>query len=174
MYELDNFYQNYYSYSTSRSYAQLHGDNVSFSDARTDCGDGSWLNVSEQTPGSTLLCVHAFAFPCQVFFGNNNNNNNNNNHSWLHGPFTLAASSSNALPCSWKNAVLISLLLFTECTNTNRFAPCGLVAHSFFNDSVSVAAPLALQETGIAWESDVDFLFRNPQDWPQFRHQTDK
>jgi hypothetical protein len=41
--------------------------------------------------------------------------------------------------------------------------PCGLIANSLFNDKISVALPLALDETGISWESDKK-KFVNPGD----------
>jgi hypothetical protein len=46
MYELDTFYQNYFSYSQSRSYAQLHGDSQTYLQLRTDCGSTNYLNAS--------------------------------------------------------------------------------------------------------------------------------
>jgi len=106
MYELDNFYQNYFSYSQSRSYAQTHGDNVSTSVLATTCKN--YLNVSG--------------------------------------------------PGLWANAT---------------YAPCGLVAHSFFNDSISLVNPdINMNESGIAWASDRSFLFQNPKFWPELREFT--
>lgn len=40
--------------------------------------------------------------------------------------------------------------------------PCGLIANSMFNDKISIAAPLTMDETGIAWESDFK-KFVNPE-----------
>jgi hypothetical protein len=108
MYNLDNFYQNYFSYSQSRSYDQLHGENVSVSTLVTDCRAGNYVNTS--------------------------------------GP--------------WGDGI-----------NNLTYAPCGLVAHSFFSDHISLIAPknVAMSENNIAWSSDKDFLFRNPEFWSTFR-----
>eukprot|EP00750_Incisomonas_marina_P033805 INCI9963.1.p1 GENE.INCI9963.1~~INCI9963.1.p1 ORF type:complete len:1815 (-),score=332.22 INCI9963.1:221-5665(-) len=109
MYELDGFYQNYYSYSTSRSYNQTHGNNVSVANLELACGENSWV-LAEGPDGEKNL----------------------------------------------------------------TYAPCGLVAHSFFNDSFELMTPgLEMHESGIAWESDLNFLFRNPGEWNITRHDTD-
>jgi hypothetical protein len=50
--------------------------------------------------------------------------------------------------------------------------PCGLVAKSFFNDTYSMfngSSRVAINEKGIAWQSDIDYKFKNMagtwQDW---------
>jgi len=58
-----------------------------------------------------------------------------------------------------------------KCTNENDpstwYIPCGLTATSVFNDSFTITdgsgAPLSISSTGIAWKSDVDRKFKNPQ-----------
>ena len=55
-----------------------------------------------------------------------------------------------------------------------------MVANSFFNDSftllsaVDAVDPLVLNETGIAWESDLNFLFQNPDNWKELRDKTNE
>jgi len=44
--------------------------------------------------------------------------------------------------------------------------PCGLVAKSFFNDTYKIIdattnTSIVIAETGIAWESDVQYKFKN-------------
>jgi len=63
---------------------------------------------------------------------------------------------------------------------SNVISPCGLIAHSVFNDSFalfnSAGTPVALNETGIAWESDLRYKFKNSangstgQNFPAFAH----
>lgn len=43
-------------------------------------------------------------------------------------------------------------------------SPCGLIAQSFFNDVITVTSGETLDETGIAWKSDLDDKFDNPDD----------
>lgn len=48
--------------------------------------------------------------------------------------------------------------------------PCGLVAKSFFNDKYGLkvkagGAPVTIVQTGIAWESDLEYKFGNTPDW---------
>ncbi|GMH84264.1 hypothetical protein TL16_g09871 [Triparma laevis f. inornata] len=43
--------------------------------------------------------------------------------------------------------------------------PCGLVANSLFNDFISVTTSQTMDETGIAWDSDVNEKFDNPEDF---------
>lgn len=46
---------------------------------------------------------------------------------------------------------------------TKILNPCGLIANSFFNDFYTMATPgFTLDEEGIAWESDVDHRFAQP------------
>lgn len=53
-----------------------------------------------------------------------------------------------------------------EDANERQIVPCGLPATSFFNDTVEVLGlGTRLDETGIAWKSDVD-RFANPSDYP--------
>ena len=65
-------------------------------------------------------------------------------------------------------------------TTTVTLNPCGLVANTLFNDVFTLAAnpastavdadgvPLAMIEEGIAWQSDLEFKFRQPDG---FRHE---
>lgn len=47
------------------------------------------------------------------------------------------------------------------------FAPCGLIATSHFNDAFFVTTPgVTLDETGIAWPTDLSLKFRNPTNPP--------
>jgi hypothetical protein len=42
---------------------------------------------------------------------------------------------------------------------TNIRNPCGLIAKSFFNDEISLTSGGTMDETGIAWDSDVEYKF---------------
>ena len=65
-------------------------------------------------------------------------------------------------------------------------SPCGLIAWSVFNDSFSIAGPgttgaaVTLNETGIAWPSDLEYKFANAesgqtgQNYPQFAYWRNK
>ena len=51
-----------------------------------------------------------------------------------------------------------------------RLNPCGLIANTFFNDIITLvsgrglsATPLVMREDGIAWQSDIDFQFAQPE-----------
>ena len=49
--------------------------------------------------------------------------------------------------------------------------PCGLVARSFFNDRYTLTfgenkKEIKINETGIAWESDKDYKFKNTKEVP--------
>jgi len=53
-----------------------------------------------------------------------------------------------------------------------RYAPCGAIANSMFNDTISLQyikdgetdwANVTLLNTGIAWQSDKEYKFRNPE-----------
>ncbi|KAL6057402.1 ALA-interacting subunit [Balamuthia mandrillaris] len=48
----------------------------------------------------------------------------------------------------------------------NFYLPCGLIAHSIFNDTFVLKAPngdvVPLRKEGIAWQSDLDHKFFNP------------
>lgn len=90
-YELDNFHQNYLSYSTSKDNWQLRGDDV-------------------ETTGCDLFDVY----------------------------------------------------------DENRtYLPCGLQAHSMFNDTFTLETEgYVVNETGIAWTSDRNRRFGNPENYP--------
>jgi len=51
-------------------------------------------------------------------------------------------------------------------SNSAVFYPCGLIARSFFNDTFQLLYPnktfVPLQKEGIAWDSDIDHKFKNP------------
>lgn len=63
---------------------------------------------------------------------------------------------------------------------SNVINPCGLVAYSVFNDSFALhdknGVMIALNESGIAWPSDLQYKFKNSdngttgQNFPQFAH----
>jgi len=50
--------------------------------------------------------------------------------------------------------------------NTKPIVPCGAIANSLFNDSITLfdenGTAIKLNRTGIAWESDKKYKFRNP------------
>jgi len=47
---------------------------------------------------------------------------------------------------------------------TQYLNPCGLIANSLFNDVISLSTPgFSLRETGIAWPSDLDAKFAQPE-----------
>ena len=50
-----------------------------------------------------------------------------------------------------------------------KLNPCGLIANSMFNDKISLpqASKWTLDETNIAWESDVNDKFDNPEGFKQ-------
>ena len=54
---------------------------------------------------------------------------------------------------------------FTESEATKFPAnPCGLVAKSLFNDTFDMeksGTKIPMDETGIAWESDIQYKFKN-------------
>jgi len=56
----------------------------------------------------------------------------------------------------------------------NIINPCGLIAFSYFNDSFALykddGAPVALDETGIAWPSDLEYKFKNNPDGSTGQH----
>ena len=109
-YELNNFYQNYYSYSTSRSYDQTHGVNQTVKQLTSYCGKNNYITTT--LPNSTTTVV---------------------------------------------------------------YEPCGLVAHSFFNDSITLLNnDVEMDESNIAWDSDVDFLYQNPGNWNDTRDQVNE
>jgi hypothetical protein len=42
--------------------------------------------------------------------------------------------------------------------------PCGLIAKTVFNDTYSIfydSQPITIDDSSIAWQSDVDFKFKN-------------
>jgi len=44
-----------------------------------------------------------------------------------------------------------------------RLNPCGLTANTFFNDEILLTTSgIDMLETGIAWQSDLDYMFRQP------------
>lgn len=51
--------------------------------------------------------------------------------------------------------------------------PCGLVAKSFFNDSFTMlngTDPVDINEKGIAWQSDIDYKFKNMDgEWKNYQ-----
>lgn len=59
--------------------------------------------------------------------------------------------------------------------STKVYAPCGVIANSIFNDSFSFTyygatktgsgTAISLENTGIAWESDVFNRYGNPASW---------
>jgi LEM3 (ligand-effect modulator 3) family / CDC50 family len=62
-----------------------------------------------------------------------------------------------------------------DCSPLNKLGnitlyPCGLIANTFFNDVFklvpgsfdSQGRPLAMLETGIAWQSDIDYMYNQP------------
>ena len=60
----------------------------------------------------------------------------------------------------------------TTLNGSDAANPCGLVAKSFFNDSYSLyngstsaSNRLAINENNIAWESDVEYKFKNNENW---------
>ncbi|CAG5125198.1 unnamed protein product [Candidula unifasciata] len=61
----------------------------------------------------------------------------------------------------------------TEINKTGYgYAPCGAIANSLFNDSFVIkyegSVPVGLINTGIAWVSDKNVKFRNPETWDHF------
>lgn len=56
----------------------------------------------------------------------------------------------------------------TDPDNTKPIAPCGAIANSLFNDTLVIIKqgdpePVPLLRTGIAWPSDKNIKFRNPE-----------
>jgi len=60
---------------------------------------------------------------------------------------------------------------FLEANSTHKYAPCGAIANSMFNDTISLLWSKAgadyltvpVLNTGIAWKSDKEYKFRNPE-----------
>lgn len=47
-----------------------------------------------------------------------------------------------------------------------RLNPCGFIANTFFNDIISLEnTDIEMIETGIAWQSDIDYVFNQPDDF---------
>jgi hypothetical protein len=52
-----------------------------------------------------------------------------------------------------------------------KINPCGVIANTMFNDVISLTSgtssegnfPLAMLEAGIAWQSDLDYKFKQPE-----------
>jgi len=46
--------------------------------------------------------------------------------------------------------------------------PCGLIAKSMFTDSYALSKDgqeISIDQTGIAWQSDIDYKFNNSYEW---------
>lgn len=47
--------------------------------------------------------------------------------------------------------------------------PCGEIAYTYFDDSFELSnldgVRITIDETNIAWESDRDYNFKNPDNW---------
>ncbi|CAG9809514.1 unnamed protein product [Chironomus riparius] len=58
---------------------------------------------------------------------------------------------------------------FDRDINGNTIVPCGAIANSLFNDTLSLKSdsfgPVLHNNTGIAWPSDKQIKFRNPPNW---------
>lgn len=56
---------------------------------------------------------------------------------------------------------------FGRSANGKNIVPCGAIANSLFNDSLSLISqshgPVEVERTGIAWPSDKEIKFRNPE-----------
>lgn len=65
-----------------------------------------------------------------------------------------------------KNCHPLNTLINTKTNSTVYINPCGLVANTFFNDVISLTPNVgynySLIEDGIAWQSDIDYKFRQP------------
>jgi len=56
----------------------------------------------------------------------------------------------------------------TANNETKSYLPCGLQAHSLFNDSYALDSTLAfISDTGIAWDTDLRTKFHNPPEFPE-------
>merc|ERR1740117_162470 len=52
-----------------------------------------------------------------------------------------------------------------ETPEGHRISPCGIQAKAFFNDTFKIEG-VTMDETNIAWKSDVD-RFKNPPNYPE-------
>ena len=59
---------------------------------------------------------------------------------------------------------------FATTNGSQKYAPCGAIANSLFNDTIQLEwkngdnwQPVPLNRTGIAWESDKKYKFQNPE-----------
>lgn len=48
-----------------------------------------------------------------------------------------------------------------EKNGTRYLHPCGLIANTLFNDVITLESGGEMEETGIAWKSDIDSKVRN-------------
>ena len=92
--------------------------------------------------------------------------NVNNTQISIHSPFKEYANLSN--------------ILSKSNVETGKWIwPCGAIANSMFQDEINLfygpeKKPVLLKRTGIAWESDKQFKFKNQSGWnaTTFKDQT--
>ena len=121
--------------------------------------DGCWL---QNTTGATGACTVSItvtsdmAKPVFVYYQLDNFYQNHRRYvqsrsdAQLAGTFVTSASDTSVANC----APLITTT--TAAGVTKLLHPCGLIAMSFFNDTIALApnSGFAMSETGIAWATD--------------------
>lgn len=122
-------------------------------------------------PGSHRTCTVSFEAPDDMdapiyvyyqledFYQNHRNYVKSRDDNQLKGEIVSRGSLDDCEP------------LINSPTDPNKVLhPCGLIANSFFNDTFELLGGMNMDETGIAWQSDIDEKFKRVSDSVQAQY----
>jgi hypothetical protein len=168
----------------SNQVVEVTSDDYATSCCIANCGATETWKRIDRNPCDVTIHVHETMKPpvyvyykLTKYYQNHRRYVRSRDDNQLKGVVRTAAKLSDSDSCKYH---VLANASADQTSPSNVINPCGLVAYSVFNDSFALydsgGAPVALNESGIAWPSDLQYKFKNSdngttgQNFPQFAH----
>lgn len=168
----------------SNQVVEVTSDDYATSCCIANCGATETWKRIDRNPCDVTIHVHETMKPpvyvyykLTKYYQNHRRYVRSRDDNQLKGVVRTAAKLSDSDSCKYH---VLANASADQTNPSNVINPCGLVAYSVFNDSFALydsgGAPVALNESGIAWPSDLQYKFKNSdngttgQNFPQFAH----